>query len=252
MPVNAGAETQATRELYVDEILSRQLGDGGFALSGTSADPDITAMALQALAKYTDRADVAEAVEEALSCLSALQNSAGGYASWGTANSESVAQVIVALGELGISLDDSRFVKNGNTLVDNLLSYAVAGGGFRHTPDGTVNQMATEQAFYALVSARRNENGKNSLYRMSDARSVSDPDHPDLEPGEGLEGKNPDVTACPIVHAGVSFSDLPEENPMKTRRPSWRWRRGRSSTAIRTAPSVRKIRCRGPNMPQSS
>ena len=91
----------------------------GSPSAGTSADPDITAMALQALAKYTDRADVAEAVEEALSCLSALQNNVGGYASWGTTNSESVAQVIVALGELGISLDDSRFVKNGNTLVDN-------------------------------------------------------------------------------------------------------------------------------------
>jgi uncharacterized protein YfaS (alpha-2-macroglobulin family) len=77
--------------MYVDEILKRQLLDGGFSLFGGSedatdadyqADPDITAMALQALAKYQDRADVKKVTEEALACLSKLQNSQGGYASW--------------------------------------------------------------------------------------------------------------------------------------------------------------------------
>ena len=41
-----------TREDILLEILCRQLADGGFALSGTTADPDITAMAVQALAPY--------------------------------------------------------------------------------------------------------------------------------------------------------------------------------------------------------
>ena len=69
----------------------------------------ITAMALQALAKYQDRDDVAEVIEEALNCLSEIQGPEGGYSSWGSTNSESVCQVIVALTELGIPLDDSRF-----------------------------------------------------------------------------------------------------------------------------------------------
>ena len=41
-----------TRDDIILEILRQQLPDGGFALSGGIADPDITAMALQALAPY--------------------------------------------------------------------------------------------------------------------------------------------------------------------------------------------------------
>ena len=81
IPKNSEAETQATRQMYVDEILSRQLSDGGFSLFGGmgdgedyKSDPDITAMALQALAKYQDREDVKKVTGEALDCLSKLQN----------------------------------------------------------------------------------------------------------------------------------------------------------------------------------
>ena len=71
----------------------------------------------------------------------------------------------MALAELGISLDDSRFVKNGNTALDALLTYANADGSFRHTMDGDANEMATEQALYALAAVKLAESGK-SLYKM--------------------------------------------------------------------------------------
>ena len=41
-----------TRDDLITAILSQQLCDGGFALTGSAADPDITAMAVQALAPY--------------------------------------------------------------------------------------------------------------------------------------------------------------------------------------------------------
>lgn len=209
MPQNPNAAKQATRDLYVNNILSQQLNDGGFALAGTAADPDITAMALQALAGYKGRADVNKVIGEAVSCLSNMQDDQGGYSSWGTGNSESVAQVITALGELGISLDDSRFVKNGNTLVDSLLTYYIKDNGFRHTADGSgSNGMATEQAFYALVSARRNMDGKNSLYDMSDALKVPDSGDTGSNPGEGLGDKNSDIKAMPIIYPGRTFPDI--------------------------------------------
>ena len=146
MPVNTEAETQATRQMYVDEILSRQLDNGGWNLTDRGgsggADPDITGMALQALAKYQEQAEVRAATEDALYCLSAMQDTDGGFSSWDSANSESVVQVIVALCELGIDLDDSRFVKDGNTLLDNLMSYRKANGSFLHTAAGSgSNQM---------------------------------------------------------------------------------------------------------------
>lgn len=34
VPVNTGAKTQATRQLYIDELLSRQLTGGGWSLTG--------------------------------------------------------------------------------------------------------------------------------------------------------------------------------------------------------------------------
>ena len=81
-------------------------------------------------------------------------------------SSESVSQVIVALAELGIALDDSRFVKNGNTLLDALMQFQQEDGGFAHLMDGETDLLATEQAFYALVAANRVAQGESSLYRM--------------------------------------------------------------------------------------
>lgn len=220
MPENPAAKTQATRQMYIDRILECQLSDGGWSLfGGTSAassgdgvsDPDITGMALQALAKYQDQAAVAKATEEALACMSKKQNAQGGFSSWDTANSESCVQMIVALCELGIPLDDSRFVKNGNTLLDNLMTFYQKGNGFLHTLDGSgSNQMASEQAFYGLIAAQRLRQGKNSLYRMGDAITVTEGEG--AAAGAGLEGKHADVKAVPITQLGKTFDDITGAN----------------------------------------
>lgn len=170
-PVAAPPEgkTQLTREQIVDYILSQRLADGGWALSGSKSDPDITAMTLQALAKYRGKVDgVDAAVEEALECLSGMQLENGGYDSWGTVNSESTAQVITALCQLGIDpSSDKRFVKDGSP-VDALMEFYVEGEGFKHILSSGTDGMATEQAFYALTAYKRLKDGKTSLYDMTD------------------------------------------------------------------------------------
>ena len=174
IPQNSNAVTHATREMYVNHILEKQTSDGGWALTGEVADPDVTGMALQALSKYQDIDKVKTATEKALLCLSNMQNDNGGFSSYDTENSESNVQVIVALCELGIPYNDVQFVKNGNTILDELMSYYNKGNGFNHTSSGSgANLMATEQAFYGLVAVIRQQNGKSSLYRMSDAIQVS-------------------------------------------------------------------------------
>ena len=214
MPKNASATTQATRQMYVDRILACELPDGGWSLTGgtsastnESSDADITGMALQALAKYQDQAAVKTATEKALACMSKMQGTTGGFASWGTSNSESDVQMLVALCELGISLDDSRFVKNGKTILDDLLTYYQSDGSFRHTADGVgSNQMAAEQGFYALVAVSRAQSGKNSLYRMSDHISIGTSGT--IGKGEGLAGKNADVKSVAITSPGKTFADI--------------------------------------------
>ena len=211
MPVNPEAETQATRQKYIDEILSRQLDNGGWSLNGGDsagdADPDVTGMALQALANYQDQAAVQTAIDAALACLSGMQDADGGYASWGTTNSESVVQVLVGLCALGIDLNDSRFVKNGNTLLDNLMQYRGQDGSFQHTSVGSgSSQMATEQGFYGLVAARRAAEGKAGLYRMTDVtiRASDGAGTGDV----GLPGKHPDVQKASVAKPGASFADV--------------------------------------------
>lgn len=170
IPENPDAAVQATRQMYVDELLARALPDGGWTLTGGEPDVDITAMTLQALAKYRDQADVTAAVERGLAVLSSLQEPDGGYVSWGSSNSESVAQVIVALTELGVPLDDERFTKNGITVEDALLRFAQENGAFVHVRDGSGGDdgMPTEQAFYALAAIHRAETGETTLYDMTD------------------------------------------------------------------------------------
>ena len=164
-------EDETIRTQCIEYILGKELANGGWAFSGTSADPDITSMAVYALAPYVDENEaVNAAVERAVSVLSALQNDNGGFNSWGSENAESCAQVIVACTSVGINPDtDERFVKDGHSAVDALLSYYVESDcAFSHVPGGTVNAMATDQAIYALVSYKRIVDGKTSLFDMSD------------------------------------------------------------------------------------
>ena len=151
VPVAPAGKVQGSRPAYVKSILDAQLADGGWAFGNAfSADPDMTAMALQALARYVGAPRVEKAIRRGLTCLSEKQNDRGGFSSYGTENAESCAQVLTALCVLGIDPVSPEFIKNGNTIVDALLSYRVGDGSFRHLPGGQTDQMATEQAYYAL------------------------------------------------------------------------------------------------------
>ena len=180
-----------TRDDIILNILSRQLSGGGWALSGEIPDPDITGMAIQSLAPYYNSEKeysfvkdgfavtkkVRDAVNDALGCLSSLQNPDGGFTSWGTENCESGVQVAVALCSLGIDpFSDGRFIKNGHTVYDGIMKYRNSDGGLLHSfvydeenpsslPDRS-NSMASEQALYAMAAIYRYQSGLRRLYDM--------------------------------------------------------------------------------------
>lgn len=187
------ADAADTREGLIEKILSSQIKDGGFNL--TSIDPqsdvDMTAMALQALAPYYNSEktyryvqqgtkqdqvkSVRQVVDEALQFLSSSQQESGGFTSWGSENSESCSQVLIALTSLGIDPgNDQRFIKNGNTVIDGLMQYHMEEGGFIHSkeydeenpnadPDKS-NTMASDQALCALTALCRYYGGMRSFY----------------------------------------------------------------------------------------
>ena len=166
--INSGSDA---RNAYIEKIVNWQGNDGGWTLrgeAGEAGDPDITGMALTALAPYRDRQDVRAAVNRGIAFLSRVQEPNGGFSGgWSDSNLESAVQVAVALTTLGIPIEDSRFVKNGNTLLDNILSFQNSDGSFKHgsNRDGR-DQMSSEQGLYGLVAIRRALNGQSSLFDM--------------------------------------------------------------------------------------
>lgn len=196
MPENA----RATRQMYIDYILDKALPDGGWNFMcdpESPAEPDMTGMALQALAPYRKQPEVSAAVEAALTAISALQTDSGGFISWGSPNLEGSAQMLIALCTLGISPEDPRFVKNGKTMEDDLLTFYTSGKGFAHSADSTGKDlMASEQALQALAALERAKAGKPPLFQMTDVRAVTLRAHPDVKVPDAQRDKAgfPDVS----------------------------------------------------------
>ncbi|MCQ4771921.1 hypothetical protein NE579_15995, partial [Intestinimonas massiliensis] len=98
-------------------------------------------------------------------------------------------------------------VKNGSTLLDNLLLFYRRGAGFVHTGASTgSSQMATEQALYGLAAAQRAREGRSSLYRMGDAAPAAGTSG--SAPEGGPAGRDPAVRPQPVTAPGVTFPDL--------------------------------------------
>lgn len=168
-----GTGNTDAKNFIVDYILSKQLPDGGWALSGERSDPDVTSMALQALSFHRSRNDVSSAASRAILALSTLQLDTGGFRSWGVVNSESISQVMIALCAWGIDpSSDSRFVKNGNSALDALLTYSIENSGFSHLPPdcsttAQVNLIATEQATMAITAYLGYISGEGIIYSFN-------------------------------------------------------------------------------------
>lgn len=172
------AGDDALRDKYVALLLDNACESGGWVYGGdktSTADVDMTAMVLQALAPYylNGDANVKTAVDKGLSALKTMQQSTGGFASYGTYNAESTAQVIVALTALGIDPTSAEWKKTGDPVDALLHFYDASASMFRHTTNGKADQMATEQSAYALVAYKRFVSKQNRLYDMSDAFSES-------------------------------------------------------------------------------
>lgn len=195
IPKVDGIKNVTTRQKLIDYILNAQLKDGGWNLNVCSpldadfaankatlkSDPDLTGMALAALAPYKKQEKVKKSIDKAVTVLSKMQNSDGTYTAWDNTSSESVAQVICGLTAVGIDPNtDARFKKSGHSLMDGLLLfYDKKTGGFRHVNTATggyqpvVNQMATEQAYYALAAYKNTVPEKTTLSKVSKKSSTS-------------------------------------------------------------------------------
>lgn len=180
------ANVCTTKAEIIENIISAQNKDGGWALTSGDSDVDLTAMALQSLSKNQSYKNVKKSISKGLDFLSKSQKQTGGFESWGTENVESACQVVIALSALNINVQtDERFIKNGNTLLSAMMKYKTDDGGFTHSYKedkdnptavaGEPNSMASEQTLLAFSSYIRYINGDKSLYDFSDTVSKKSP-----------------------------------------------------------------------------
>lgn len=163
-PVPEGATW--TREKMLQLALDYQHPDGSFSLNGEGAgDTDMTAMAVQALWRYADNPEISRALDRSLAWLSQARREDGGYVSRGSVNSESAAQVVIALSCMGLDVtSDAGFSRDGKSPLSFLLAHQEPNGGFSHTLGGGSDKVASEQAMLALVAWLRLKDGKATLY----------------------------------------------------------------------------------------
>lgn len=153
-----------TRETMISHILDGQEESGGFGLNVGSADVDMTAMALQALAPY--RENCSEQIEKALAYLQEKMTDDCTFIGYGAENAESTAQTVIALCALGIDpARDSRFCRDGQTLLGGLERFRLSDGTYTHTLDNpTTDMMASEQVLLAQLAVYRFQQGSGRLY----------------------------------------------------------------------------------------
>ncbi|ATW27577.1 S-layer homology domain-containing protein [Candidatus Formimonas warabiya] len=131
-------------------LLDQRTSDGGFALSGDTADPDVTGFALMALAPHTNITEVSAAIDEAQNCLKELQTENGGFGT--TENASSISAVIRGLIACGEDVTSSAWVKNNHTMIDALFEFQLDDYSFcwkKDTP--TTNSLSTRQALVAIA-----------------------------------------------------------------------------------------------------
>lgn len=139
-----GVDVGAVVDKYATRILADQTPDGGFdsyygvniaqghADTSWRDDARYTAETLTALAPYADKEYVAKAIDAGLEYLSSVQLADGSFANMSkeTPDGEVTLAVLKMMDALDISLEDERFVKNGNTVADAMQTFYVDGVGF--------------------------------------------------------------------------------------------------------------------------
>lgn len=163
---NYGSTSNKTVKTLISQIVKAQNSEGGWALSGTASDVDLTGMALIVLSEHKSYSGVKTAMTKAESVLKnkAYQKSTGDFllksAFTNKANANSNAQAITGLSAAGVN--------PGTTAVKRLIKFQKSTGQFRWLPGSNSGSlhMATQQSVYALEQYRAYALHKGSIFKF--------------------------------------------------------------------------------------
>ncbi|MGM0843713.1 MAG: DUF4430 domain-containing protein [Bacillota bacterium] len=205
------------REEQVEAILAHELDGGGWSFVGSTPSPDITGMALAALAPYKEQTDVKAAIDRAVAYLSEAQGETGGYniESNGGDASESISQAIIGLASVGVNPAGEAFTKAGGNLVQHLMKFKQADGGFSHLQDDEASSsMATQQALLALTAYQNFVDGSGLVYQfeLENVETPEDSEQPLTQQPDENEPEQPEQPS--------NQEDAEDSGEAKTEQPS--------------------------------
>ncbi len=128
-----GVDANSVVDKYAAKILQNQMPDGKISYNVDSfwEEVQFTAKNVAALAPHTDKEYIAKAIDKAIEYLSSVQLADGSFPGRdGQPDGEATLAVLDMMNVAGVSLDDDRFVKNGNTVADGLRTFYIEGVGF--------------------------------------------------------------------------------------------------------------------------
>ena len=129
-----GVDADSVVDKYAAKMLQNQMADGKFIYDADNLiwdEVQFTAENVAALAPHTDKEYIAKAIDKAIEYLSSVQLADGSFPGRdGLPDGEATLAVLDMMNAAGISLDDDRFVKNGNTVADGLRTFYIEGVGF--------------------------------------------------------------------------------------------------------------------------
>ncbi|WP_304442368.1 DUF4430 domain-containing protein [Sporosarcina sp. P21c] len=208
---DVGSWNAKNKQRALDYLLEQQLSDGGFAFSGETADPDMSGMALLALANYKNDSAVENAIQRVKNVLREKQLATAGWGSFGTENSNSIATVISGLVAIGENPLSDSWKKGDVTPLDALQSFQLANGSFTYTLGqyaGT-NIKATEQSLIALHEIKTGKSVWAQLAVPSEQPEVPVEPEPETptepkpetptEPSQPTEPEEPNTPTDPVV-----------------------------------------------------
>ncbi len=171
-PYTLPNDTKNTRQDFIDALINSQASDGSFSHAGTANKLGTTAVALAALAPYSNDNTVRNAINSGVSYLQQQ------YQATRTRDQDciTICRIMVALTCVGININDSRFVRYGNNLCDLLLDYLASDGGFKtKTTDASSDPIATEAAIIALTSIKYFSSPYVTRQTLADWTASSEP-----------------------------------------------------------------------------
>ncbi|CAM3304551.1 prenyltransferase/squalene oxidase repeat-containing protein [Sporolactobacillus spathodeae] len=230
-----------TPNRLIDALVKLQTSSGGWGWAGDpNGEPDVdtTAMVLTALSSFQDKAK--DTIDKGVQYLQQSEQVDGGFVNYAP-NSNSTAQVIIALSSLDIDPTEGAFNKNGHNPVNSLAQYKSNGGYKWASFSASDDPFSNDQVIQGLVAYSLFKEG-DQLFNF---RSTAPEADPSSASDDGNTSSSKGITRATGVtesksKAASGTKPVPEQKHARTLESSNQAAKTQKTNAVVTEAKVKK------------